>query len=199
MFDLLETFHISNGEIKHLSYHQERVQNALKDLYQQENCFSLLDFFKSQALPNTGEFRGRLIYEEEIKSFEIVPYQELEIKHFALVEVGEYEYPYKWADRTFFAEQKQLHPEADEVIFHKNGQLQDCTIANLAFLKNGSWYTPKSPMLRGTTRERYLREGKLKELDIFIHDLGQFERICMINVFRPLEIEKSLLLTDCIL
>lgn len=199
MFDLLETFHVINGEVQHLSYHQERVNNALRDLYQIENGFSLADFFAKQDLPKEGTFRGRLLYEEEIKSFELIPYEEANIQTFTLVEVGEYEYPYKWADRSYFAEQKKFHTESDEVIFHQKGKIKDCTIANLAFLKEGIWYTPKDPMLAGTTRARYIREHKLQELDIFVEDIAQFERICLINVFRPLLIEKSLSLPHCIL
>ncbi|MEY4382871.1 MAG: Aminodeoxychorismate lyase [Bacteroidota bacterium] len=198
MFDLLETFKIENGKIAHLAYHQARVNRSLLDLYQLENSFSIEDFIKTQALPTSGIYRGRLLYEEEIKHFEILPYKEQHIQTFQLVDAGEYEYPYKWADRDFFAAQKKLH-QSDEIIYFSNNKIQDCSIANLAFLKNGQWYTPKSPMLAGTTRARLLDEHKIQELDIFTDEIHQYERICLINVFRELSFENSLLLADCIL
>lgn len=198
MFDLLETFQIKNGAVQHLFYHQKRVNEALLDLYQLDYAFSLKDFFEQQELPSEGIFRGRLLYEEEIKSFEILPYTEKIIKKFTLVDAEEFEYPYKWADRSFFSFHLQNNPEVDEVIFHKNGLITDCTIANLVFWKGEKAYTPKQPLLNGTTRTRLLTENKIQEIDIFVKQIHEFERISMINVFRELNYENSLSLTECI-
>jgi len=197
--ELLETFNIKNGQVLHLDFHQQRVDRSLFDLYQIDKGFSLINFFENQQLPSQGMFRGRLVYEEQIKSFEIIPYQEQFIKTFKLVDCGSYDYSYKWADRSFFADQKSKFPEVDEIIFYSNHTIQDCTIANLAFLKNGVWYTPKSPLLKGTTRERLLSTNQIQELDIFVHEIDQFDRICLINVFRELSLENSLSLAACIL
>ncbi len=199
MFDLLETFRVENGKVEHLSYHQTRVDRSFKDLYQIENGFSLIDYFNHLKLPAVGLFRGRLLYEEEVKSFELLPYQENKIKSFSLCEIGEYDYTYKWADRTYFSMQKKLHPESDEIIFYSKNLIQDCCIANLAFFKNGSWFTPKSPLLEGTTRARLIDDQKIQECDIFLDELLAYERICLINVFRDLSIENSLSLPNCIL
>lgn len=199
MMELLETFNITNGQVLHLDFHQQRVDRSLYDLFQIEKGFSLKDFFNHHNLPVDGIYRGRLIYEEQIKSFEVIPYKEQSIKTFKLVAIGEYDYAYKWADRSFFADQKCNFSEVDELIFHSNQNIQDCTIANLAFLKNNTWYTPKSPLLRGTTRERLLHTNQIQELDIFIDEIHQFERICLINVFRELSIENSLSLPACIM
>ncbi len=199
MFDLLETFKIENGKVAHLDYHQDRVNRSLLDLYQINEGFSLIDFFNHQDLPSDGIFRGRLIYEEQIKHFEILPYKEKPIKNLQLIESGEFDYTYKWADRSYFNEQLKLHPESDEIIFFFQHKIQDCSIANLAFLKNGIWYTPKSPLLKGSTRARLLVEHKIQELDILTSQIDQFERICLINVFRELNLQNSLSLPDCIL
>ncbi len=199
MFDLLETFRIENGKVAHLDYHQARLDKAQQDIYQVSGTISLQDFFNHHTLPINGIFRGRMLYEEEINQFEIIPYHENTIKTFSLCELVEFEYPYKWADRSFFVQQKELHPESDEIIFYSKNKIQDCCIANLAFLKNDKWYTPKSPLLEGTTRARLLAENKIQELDIFVDKLIEFDRICPINVFRELSLEKSLLLAECIL
>lgn len=197
--ELLETFKIENGQITYLDFHQQRVNRSLADLYQINEGFSLKNFFENQNLPQKGIFRGRLIYEEQITSFEIIPYQEQVIRSFKLVNSLDFDYSYKWADRQFFADQKNLHTTVDEIIFYSNNKIQDCTIANLAFLKNNIWYTPKSPLLKGTTRERLLKSEQIQEHDIFVQDIDQFERICLINVFRELHIKNSLSLPACIL
>jgi hypothetical protein len=41
-------------------------------------------------------------------------------------------------------------------------------------------------------------EEKIEEADILVEELGQYERICLINVFRPLDLNHSLLVADVI-
>ena len=141
----------------------------------------------------------RIVYEEDPIQIEILPYIEKEINTFRLVESGEIDYGFKWSDREFFKQILALYPDVDEVIFTKDGKIQDCTIANLAFLKEGIWYTPEDPLHWGTTRARLIVEEKIEEADIFVEDLAQYERICLINVFRPLDMEHSLFLSQAIL
>jgi 4-amino-4-deoxychorismate lyase len=87
----------------------------------------------------------------------------------------------------------------DEVIITQNGVVKDCTIANLAFYKEGKWYTPRIPLLKGTTRARLIEEGKIQEVDIFMDQIHSYSHICLINVFRELSLEKSLLVSNSIL
>ncbi|MEK6548211.1 MAG: aminotransferase class IV, partial [Bacteroidota bacterium] len=129
---------------------------------------------------------------------EVLPYKPKIVKTFALVDSGEIDYGFKWAERGFFQQILDAHPERDEVIFHKDGIIQDCTFANLAFLKDGVWYTPEAPMHWGTTRARLLVEDQVEETDILISELDQYERICLINVFRPLSLENSIAISDAI-
>ena len=50
----------------------------------------------------------------------------------------------------------------------------------------------------GTTRARLLVEDQVEETDILVAELAQYERICLINVFRPLSIENSIALPGAI-
>ena len=85
------------------------------------------------------------------------------------------------------------------MIFELEGKIQDCTIANLAFLKNGIWYTPKNPLHWGTTRARLMDENKIQETDILVDELSSYSHICLINVFRELSLTKSLSVSVAIL
>lgn len=58
--------------------------------------------------------------------------------------------------------------------------------------------TPEAPMYRETTRARLLVEDQVEETDILVSELDQYERICLINVFRPLSIENSIALPGAI-
>lgn len=199
MFSFLETICIENGLLKNLPYHQKRVHDTFESFYPELNAFNLVDVFTQQAIPPNGIYRARVIYEEQIQSIEFIPYQEKNIATLKLVQTGEFDYGFKWADRSYFEQILLENKGADEVIFELHGKIQDCTIANVAFLKNGIWYTPKNPLHWGTTRARLIDENKIQETDILVDELSSYSHICLINVFRELSFAKSLSVSTAIL
>jgi 4-amino-4-deoxychorismate lyase len=198
MFSFLESICISNGQAQHVDYHQMRVNETFDTFFPEWEPFDVWEEIEKVDLPKEGIHRFRITYTEDPQKIEVLPYEPKIVKKFALVDSGEIDYGFKWAERGFFQQILDAHPEADEVIFHQNGIIQDCTFANLAFLKDGVWYTPEAPMHWGTTRARLLVEDEVEETDILVSELHQYERICMINVFRPLSLENSIAITDAI-
>lgn len=199
MFSFLETICIENGLVKFLHYHQKRVNNTFKSFYPESIYIDLKKIFFSENIPAYGINRCKIIYEEGIKSIEYIPYLEKKIETFRIVNSGEFDYGFKWSDRLFFKNILDNNKDVDEVIFEINGKIQDCTIANLAFLKDEIWYTPKNPMHWGTTRARLIEENKIQETNILIDELSSYSHICLINVFRELSLSKSLLVSKAIL
>jgi 4-amino-4-deoxychorismate lyase len=199
MFSFLETICIENGQFKNLPYHQNRVNETFQSFYPECNAVDLVEKISSQEIPTDGIYRARVIYEEQIRSIEFIPYHEKKIDFLKIVNSGEFDYGFKWADRSYFEHVLMENKEVDEVVFELNGKIQDCTIANLAFLKNGIWYTPKNPLHWGTTRARLLDENKIHETDIFLSELSSYSHICLINVFRELSLAKSLSVSTAIL
>jgi 4-amino-4-deoxychorismate lyase len=199
MFSFLETICIENGEFKNVNYHQKRVNETFESIYPGFAPFDLKGTLVKQNIPSTGTYRARIIYEEVINSIEFLPYQEKKIATFKIVNSGEFDYGFKWADRSYFEQVLLENKDFDEVIFELGGKIQDCTIANLAFLKNGKWYTPKNPLHWGTTRARLLDENEIQETDILVNELPSYSHICLINVFRELSLAKSLLVSAAIL
>ena len=199
MFSFLETICIENGLLKNLPYHQKRLNDTFESMYPDGVPFDLSDALSKQNVPSIGIYRIRIIYEEQIKSIEFIPYQEKKITSLKIVNTGEFDYGFKWADRTYFELMLSENKDVDEVIFELDGKIQDCTIANLAFFKNGIWYTPKNPLHWGTTRARLIDENKIQETDIFLHELSSYSHICLINVFRELSLAKSLSVSAAIL
>ena len=199
MFSFLETICIENGLLKNLPYHQKRVHETFESFYPDVNPLNLEEILTKQTIPAKGIYRCRIIYEEIIKSIEFIPYHEKPISVLKLVNTGEFDYGFKWADRSYFEHTLTENKEVDEVIFELDGKIQDCTIANLAFLKNGIWYTPKNPLHWGTTRARLIDENKIQETDILVDELSSYSHICLINVFRELSLAKSLSVSAAIL
>ena len=199
MFSFLETICIENGLLKNLPYHQKRVNETFVSFYPDRVPIDLSEALSKQNIPSAGIYRLRVIYEEQIISIEFIPYHEKQIAILKIVNTGEFDYGFKWADRSYFEHTLIENKEVDEVIFELDGKIQDCTIANLAFLKNGIWYTPKNPLHWGTTRARLIDENKIQETDIFLDELSSYSHICLINVFRELSLAKSLSVSAAIL
>ena len=76
--------------------------------------------------------------------------------------------------------------EADEIIIIKDSFVTDCSIGNLAFRKGTQWFTPNTPLLKGTQREYLLQSGQLQEIEIRQEQLEQFDEIRVINALNEL-------------
>ena len=199
MFSFLETICIQDGQAQHLDFHQMRINETFDQFFPEWEPFDVVELVAEKELPAQGTHRLRITYQEDPETIEILPDVKKEIQRFALVDTGEIDYGLKWAERGFFQTFLEAHPEADEVIFVKDGKVQDCTVANLAFLKEGIWYTPEDPLHWGTTRARLIIEEEIEETDILVEELATYERVCLINVFRSLELENSLSVAESIL
>ena len=169
---LLETIKCHDGKVFHLPYHQNRVNISRQKL----GFSSLLEL--SISPPKKGLFRCRITYGEEIKSIDFIPYIPKEVNSFKLV-FSELSYDLKYEERKAINE--LMSEEADEIIIIKNELVTDCSIANLCFFNGEEWLTPKTPLLKGTTRARLLDEKKIKLADIHYTEVQKFEKIAMIN------------------
>ena len=76
----------------------------------------------------------------------------------------------------------------DDILIVKNGYITDTSIANIALYDGNSWITPKVPLLKGTTRQRYLDNAKILESDIKVQDLKKFSKIALLNAMIDFDI-----------
>ena len=92
----------------------------------------------------------------------------------------------KYSDRSLINTLFAQRGTCDEIIIIKNGKVTDCSIGNLIFRQGKKWYTPDSPLLLGTQREKLLQEGKIQERTIFQEDIVNFDEIKIINAMNTL-------------
>ncbi len=170
--NLLESIKCLDGEVFHLEYHQNRVNQARKRL----GFNSILTL--SLNPPKKGLYRCRIVYEKEIDKIEYLKYTPKKIDSFKLV-FSTLSYDMKYEDRGDL--NTLMSKEADEIIIVKNDLVTDTSISNLCFFNGKEWLTPKSPLLEGTTRARLLKEKKIKPADIHYKEIKNFEKIAMIN------------------
>jgi 4-amino-4-deoxychorismate lyase len=169
---ILETIQIQDGKILQLSYHQARMNAARKQLWQCENVIDLASVLIIPSEHQSGIVRCRVVYQQEIEEIQFIPYQWKNIQKIKVVETSPIDYAIKWLERSVFTQLLQDNSEADELIITQNGWVSDATIANLAFWDGKQWFTPNTPLLKGTKRQYLLDTHQIKEKAIRIEDLN---------------------------
>jgi 4-amino-4-deoxychorismate lyase len=180
----LETIKVLDGKIFHLSYHQRRYESVLKS-------FGFSDFKNLKEYlnpPVSGLYRCRLTYDEQKINVSYHKYEKRVVKSIRLVYDDEIDYSKKSINRYELDNLYEKRENCDEILIVKNSLVTDTTIANVAFYKNSLWYTPKKPLLEGTTRQRLLEEGKIIEKDIGVENLKDYSKIALMNAMIDFDI-----------
>lgn len=174
---LLETIKIAEGVIANLPYHQDRCDQSRQTLFQSADILDLASVIQP---PQTGLYRCRILYGEKLHSIEYIPYVPKEINSLKIVP-SNIDYALKYANRDALNTLLQSNKEVDEVIIEKEGYLTDITIANIAFYDGEQWFTPESPLLKGTMRAKLINEGFLQQREIRKEDLNNYTQVALIN------------------
>ncbi len=186
MNKLLETIKIDNGKACHLSYHQQRCDYSLKQCGK-NTIYNLQSIIKP---PQNKIFRCRIIYDDTAVDVSYHAYSQTPVSSLKLI-VSDIEYPLKFADRYELDKLYKQKGAADDVLIVKNNFLTDTTRANIALFDGDKWFTPKSPLLFGTTRQRLLKEGKIFPTQIHVNDLHKFTKIAVMNALIGFHIVKN--------
>lgn len=180
MYRFIETICINDGVIENLSAHDERMNNTIRMHYGSSVMpVSLEDFITAEGCE--GRTRCRVEYTSAVEKVEYFPYRIREVKSLQLVNDDAAEYSFKYADRSVLDRNFALRGDADDVVIVRSGMLTDTSIANIALYKEGKWYTPKYPLLKGTRRARLLAERIIEEDIIMANCLHEYEKVCLFN------------------
>jgi 4-amino-4-deoxychorismate lyase len=174
---LLETIKAHEGRVFHLDYHQRRLERSLRTL----GFEPAIDLKKLLEPPRKGLIRCRVVYDENGAEVGYHPYVPRLFNTLQAVTADTLEYPLKYADRAELDVLFARRRSSQDILIIKNGLVTDTTIANVAFYDGEQWFTPAEPLLRGTTRQRLLDEGKLREREIAYADLKRYEKIAVMN------------------
>lgn len=94
---------------------------------------------------------------------------------------------HKTTNRSRYADLRTERPDVDDVIIcNEHGEVTETTIANLAVLLGGRWWTPPLDcgLLPGVERGRLLEVGKLAEMVLTVADLGAAQELAVVNSLR---------------
>ena len=183
MYPLFETLCIENGKIQNINLHQARCEYYGTSAVKIFNLFSLIQL---PAPLQNQLVRCRIDYNAETTQIQYFEYHRKIYRTFQPVIYDDIEYSLKYSDRSLINTLFAQRGACDEIIIIKNGKVTDCSIGNLIFRQEKKWYTPDTPLLLGTQREKLLQEGKIQERTIFQEDIVNFDEIKIINAMNTL-------------
>ena len=187
MFQFIESICCVNKELRNLDYHQARFDRTRSDNFNDIQPILLKEIIQFPTDLSDEKYKVRIVYDREIQRIEFQPYQIKPINSIKLFEIDpKINYTYKYVDRWFFEEYIK-EAQTDDLVLVKSNYITDCTYSNIVFFDGENWFTPRAVLLKGTMRESLLNEEKIKEKNIKISDLANFQSFKRINAMMNLE------------
>jgi len=183
---LLETIRIKNGRVRNIKFHNQRCNSSRKLLYGSTNNIDLRNVIYPSQIASE-EVKCRITYNEQVVNVEYEPYTIRQISSLAYIEIGDYDYSVKYADREILKDFFNQRGNKDDILMTKKGYITDTYYANVALLKDGKWYTPKFPLLNGTRRTQLLEKRKIIEVEIHIDQIKDYKAISIFNAMIPFQ------------
>ncbi len=177
----LETIKIKNKQFQNIHFHNERF-NRTQQLFLKSN--TLIDLSRIIEIPDdlTDEiYKCRVVYSNKIKKVEFQKYVILPIQSLQVVEHNEINYSYKYTNRELLSELFQQRKMSDDILIVKNGLITDSYYCNVAFRQGEKWWTPRSPLLKGTQRAHLIQQNIIEEKEIKLTDLQTFSAVKLFN------------------
>lgn len=184
--EFFETFKLLNGQLCHTELHLERVRKTQAAFFSGAG-FEINAQYDGLTDYPEGLFKVRVDYDSAITGIRVEFYEIQPHRKLSIVDAGDFDYSFKWADRDFFRKSLEGYPDCDDILFLKDGCLTDTTYCNIALYNGEEWLTPATFLLPGTKRAALLHSGILREAPITLHDLPNFEAIAFINALRDFE------------
>ena len=191
---LIESIKLLDGQFHNLFYHEQRMNRALKMLCGVHDHFDLEEFLQQVEKPRHGLFKCRLVYDDQSREVEFVPYEAKVIQNLRIVEHDRISYEFKFKDRKLINRLFELRKECDDILIVKKGYVTDSSYANIVFRHGKKWLTPWSALLKGTMRAKLLERNEISEQEIRVEDIKSFKSFKLINAmleFDAPEIEVS--------
>jgi 4-amino-4-deoxychorismate lyase len=193
MCRLIETIKISDGHAENISWHNLRFNQTRYDLFGIHNPTDLGKLIHVPEEFSKGEVKCRISYWEEIDLIEFEPYLFRPIATLKIVSDDFIIYDYKYLDRSDLNRLFCQKGEKDDILIVKNGLIRECSYSNVVMWDGKEFFTPDSPLLKGTKRAKYISEGIIKERSISVKDIDQYQEVHLINAF--LDIGRCVVLT----
>lgn len=156
------------------------MSRTRRELFSCTDKIYLEDVIKIPSELNNDIYKCRIIYDVNIIKIEFQPYQIKPIHSIHLVPDNNFDYHYKWLDRSRFAAHL-ANTQSDDILIVKNGFLTDTSYANITFFDGVKWRTPATPLLPGIRRQLLLDAGEIIAEALLPKDLRHFQYAKLLN------------------
>lgn len=179
---LLETFCIVDGRVLNVPFHAARMAWSVGDTLTVEQLLKEVRTKVDRQGSTNGKWRASVTYSAAgVEAVRLVPYSLPQLKGIQLIPIHENFYAKKWANRSRLNAYKESLPPGIEPLFILDGLATDTSFTNIALERNGKLFTPSTPMLRGTKREKLLLDGTLQAIPLPAEELRRFRFVHLIN------------------
>jgi len=180
MSRLLETIQLKDGILRNVKYHNTRMKISRNEILQIDKTADLREEITVPVEFQTGIFKCRVVYNENIDTIEFIPYVIKPVRSLKIVH-GDIDYSYKFEDRSAIKELFAKRESCDDILVVKSNRITDTSYCNVVFFRENKWYTPSTPLLRGTKREKLMDDGIITAENISIKDIQNYSKVSLIN------------------
>ena len=195
MYPLVETIKIINGKPQNLEWHQKRYNYSHMTIFGRPPEMVLEDVIKVPVNFRSGVVKCRFLYNTDSFTAEFQNYIKREINSLKIVVDNNIEYGHKFTDRSSINNLLDRKGDCEDILIIKDGKVTDTSFSNIVFYDGRGWYTPSSPLLKGTARERLLKTGKILSRDITRDDLKLFSGCRLINSMLDFEDQRMFVIS----
>lgn len=181
MYPLVESMKLKDGIVQNLEFHQDRLNRSMDELFPKAEKIDLIREIPIPQNFTSGIFKLRVLYLQSIVNIEIEAYLYRSIQNLKVVYHQSIDYHLKYSDRQILLELFAQRSGCDDIIIVKNGLVTDSFAANLLFFDGYRWFTPSTPLLRGTKRQMLLDQGIVVEKEIREEDISNYQKVGLIN------------------
>jgi 4-amino-4-deoxychorismate lyase len=178
---LIESIKLLDGQFCNLFYHEQRMIRSLEMICGVHETLNLEKLLNDMAPPQKGLYKCRMIYDDQTKEVEFIPYQPRTINSLRIIEHDRISYEFKYKDRKTIDRLFELRKDCDDILIVKRGLVTDASFSNIVFRKGKRWFTPWSALLKGTQRQKLIANDRIVPEEITVEDIQSFETFKLIN------------------
>lgn len=188
---LFESIRVNDGQVPLLNFHQQRIDLSYSNIFKKASTFNLKECIEP-FLKKDGIQKCRFIYDDKNYNVEVIDYQLIEPKRIGWLRIDpNFNYSFKFFNRSFFNKIKEVYSHCDEIILIQNNEITDSTYCNLVVYLNGQWTLPTSYLLNGVERSRIISKYKFTIEPISIDNFLSAKEYKLINAMRPFELVEA--------
>jgi 4-amino-4-deoxychorismate lyase len=196
MFPLFESIKVVDGQMVNLPWHQQRVDRSVKAMGITDQSPELASSLVVPEGYRIGVVKCRVSYGEGLGPVVYSHYARKTIRSLQQVDCDRFDYSLKYQNRSRLDQLYQKRGVCDEVLITIDGMVTDTSYSNVVLFDGNNWYTPQQPLLEGTQRAKLLAAGEIHPAKIRISEVGDFEKLVLINAMLEFDPNHFLSVSD---